>query len=156
MARVDYVNDPNAPEANSVVPSVVAIVQDNQGRVLMIHKTDNNKWALPGGGHEIGESIAETVVREVKEETGYDVEVETITGTYTDPSHVMAYDDGEVRQQFSIAFRARLVGGAAQTSSESDRVEWVDSDKIDGLDLHPSMRIRIAHALGANERPVIG
>ncbi len=156
MARVDYVNDPNAPEANSVVPSVVAIVQDDQGRVLMIHKTDNNKWALPGGGHEIGESIADTVVREVKEETGYDVEVETITGTYTDPSHVMAYDDGEVRQQFSIAFRARLVGGEARTSSESDRVEWVESDKIDGLDLHPSMRLRIAHALGTNERPVIG
>jgi 8-oxo-dGTP pyrophosphatase MutT (NUDIX family) len=43
-------------------------------------------------------------VREVKEETGYDVEVETITGTYTNPNHVMRYDDGEVRQQFSICF----------------------------------------------------
>ena len=156
MARVDYVNDPNAPKANSVVPSVVAIVQDEDGRVLMIHKTDNDKWALPGGGHEIGESIAETVVREVKEETGYDVEVETITGTYTDPGHVMAYDDGEVRQQFSLAFRAKLLGGSSKTSDESDRVEWVDSEKLDELDLHPSMRLRISHALARNERPVIG
>jgi ADP-ribose pyrophosphatase YjhB (NUDIX family) len=156
MARVDYVNDPNAPKANSVVPSVVAIVQDDQGRVLLIHKTDNNKWALPGGGHEIGESIADTVIREVKEETGYDVEVETITGTYTDPRHVMAYDDGEVRQQFSIAFRARLIGGEAQTSSESDQVEWVEPERIDQLELHPSMRLRIAHALAGNERPIIG
>jgi 8-oxo-dGTP pyrophosphatase MutT (NUDIX family) len=156
MARVDYVNDPNAPKANSVVPSVVAIVQDDRGRVLMIHKTDNNKWALPGGGHEIGESIADTVIREVKEETGYDIEVEAITGTYTDPGHVMAYDDGEVRQQFSIAFRARLVGGEAQTSSESDCVEWVEPDRIDDLELHPSMRLRIAHALAGGDRPVIG
>ena len=156
MARVDYVNDPDAPKANSVVPSVVAIVQDDDGRVLMIHKTDNDKWALPGGGHEIGESIADTVVREVKEETGYDVEVETITGTYTDPGHVMAYDDGEVRQQFSIAFRAKLIGGEAQTSDESDRVEWVEPAKLDELDLHPSMRLRIAHALAGHERPVIG
>ena len=156
MARVDYVNDPNAPEANSVVPSVVAIVRDDHDRVLMIHKTDNNKWALPGGGHEIGESIADTVVREVKEETGYDVEVQSISGTYTDPRHVMAYDDGEVRQQFSIAFRARLIGGEARTSSESDRVEWVDPDKIEDLELHPSMRLRIAHALAGSERPVIG
>ena len=156
MTRVDYVDDPNAPKANSVVPSVVAIVQDDRGRVLMIHKTDNNKWALPGGGHEIGESIADTVVREVKEETGYDVEVETITGTYTNPDHVMAYDDGEVRQQFSIAFRARLVGGDARTSSESDRVEWMSPDQLEDLALHPSMRLRLAHALSGIDRPVIG
>lgn len=100
------------------MPSVVAIVQDDQGRVLMIHKTDNDKWALPGGGHEPGESITDTVVREVKEETGYDVEVDTITGIYTNPHHVMAYDDGEVRQQFSIAFRARLLGGTPRQQRE--------------------------------------
>ncbi len=75
MARIDYIDDPNAPRANSVVPSVIAIVEDDRGRVLLIHKTDNNLWALPGGGHDIGESIADTVVREVREETGYDVEV---------------------------------------------------------------------------------
>ena len=40
----------------------------------------------PGGGHEIGESIAGTVVREVKEETGYDVEVLALTGIYTNPA----------------------------------------------------------------------
>ena len=54
MPRVDYIDDPHAPEPNSVVPSVVAVVQDAENRVLMIHKTDNDKWALPGGGHEIG------------------------------------------------------------------------------------------------------
>lgn len=156
MGRIDYIDDPDAPQANSVVPSVVAIVQDDQGRILMIHKTDNDKWALPGGGHEIGESIADTVIREVKEETGYDVTVETITGTYTNPRHVMAYDDGEVRQQFSIAFRAHLTGGTPRTSSESDQVEWVHPDDLEDLPLHPSMRQRIADALAGNDRPVIG
>jgi 8-oxo-dGTP pyrophosphatase MutT (NUDIX family) len=156
MTRVDYIDDPNAPAINSVVPSVVAIVQDDQGRVLMIHKTDNDKWALPGGGHEPGESIADTVVREVKEETGYDVEVDTITGTYTNPNHVMQYDDGEVRQQFSIAFKARLTGGQRQTSSESDEVEWLAPEQIDGLNLHPSMRLRLKHALSDSGRPFIG
>lgn len=156
MGRIDYINDPEAPAANSVVPSVVAVVEDAEGRVLLIHKTDNNLWALPGGGHEIGETIAETVVREVKEETGYDVEVEAITGTYTDPGHVMAYDDGEVRQQFSIAFRARLLGGEAQTSSESREVVWLAPDEIDKLDMHPSMRMRLQHALERRSTPYIG
>jgi len=156
MTRIDFVDDPNAPAINSVVPSVVAIVQDDQARILMIHKTDNDKWALPGGGHEPGERIADTVVREVKEETGYEVEVDTITGTYTNPNHVMQYDDGEVRQQFSIAFRARLVGGVKQTSSESDEVEWLTPEQIESLDLHPSMRLRLEHALRRSGRPFIG
>lgn len=154
MARIDYIDDPNAPAINSVVPSVVAIVQNDLGELLLIHKTDNDKWALPGGGHDPGESITATVVREVKEETGYDVEVETITGTYTNPRHVMAYDDGEVRQQFSLAFRARLIGGERRTSSESDQVEWVPVADLDGLTMHPSMRQRIHDALSA-DRPVL-
>ncbi|MFC3688934.1 NUDIX hydrolase [Aquipuribacter hungaricus] len=156
MARVDYIDDPNAPAANSVVPSVVAAVLDDNGRLLLIHKTDNDLWALPGGGHEVGESISDTVVREVKEETGYDVEVTDLVGTYTNPRHVMAYDDGEVRQQFSICFRARLVGGQLRTSSESKAVEWVEPEQLDKLSMHPSMRQRVADALRVDGRPHIG
>jgi len=156
MARIDYIDDPDAPAVNSVVPSVVAAVEDEQGRILLIHKTDNDLWALPGGGHEPGESIADTVVREVLEETGYDVEVTGIIGTYTNPHHVMAYDDGEVRQQFSIAFSAHLVGGAARTSSESKAVEWVEPARLDDLPMHPSMRMRLQHYLERRTAPYVG
>ncbi|MEU6967360.1 NUDIX hydrolase [Kitasatospora sp. NPDC101157] len=157
MSRIDYFHDPSAPPANSVVPSVTAVVTDEAGRLLLIHKTDNDLWALPGGGHDIGESVAETVVREVREETGIDVEVASVVGLYTDPGHVMAYDDGEVRQQFSICFKARPVGGALRTSSESKEVRWVDPADLDDLDIHPSMRLRIKHGLeSARVQPYIG
>ncbi len=156
MARRDYVDDPNAPAANSVVPSVVAVVRNEDGYLLMIHRTDNGLWALPGGGHDIGESISDTVVREVREETGIDVEVTGLVGLYTNPNHVMAYDDGEVRQQFSICFTARPVGGALRTSGESREVAWVAPARLDALTIHPSMRLRIAHALADLPRPYIG
>ena len=156
MARRDYVDDPDAPRANSVVPSVTAVVEDDAGRILLIHKTDNDLWALPGGGHDIGESIADTVVREVREETGYEVQVTGIVGTYTNPNHVMAYDDGEVRQQFSICFSARLVGGRKRTSSESKEVDWVPPASLEALAMHPSMRLRISHYLQHAQRPFIG
>ncbi|MYU25393.1 NUDIX domain-containing protein [Streptomyces sp. SID8352] len=157
MSRIDYFRDPKAPKANSVVPSVTVVVRDDHGRLLLIHKTDNDLWALPGGGHDIGERIGDTAVREVEEETGIRVEVDNIVGLYTDPNHVLAYDDGEVRQQFSICFRAHPVGGALQTSSESKEVRWVDPVDLDGLDIHPSMRLRIAHGLDETRRaPYIG
>lgn len=155
MARVDYIDDPNAPKITNVVPSVTAVVEDD-GKILLIHKTDNDFWALPGGGHDPGESIRDTVVREVREETGYDVDVTGIVGTYTNPHHVMAYDDGEVRQQFSICFSAHLLGGHAATSSESKAVEWVQPSAIDELPMHPSMRARIRHYLDRRPTPFIG
>lgn len=138
------------------MPSVVAFVRDDQGRILMIHRTDNDLWALPGGGHDVGESISQTVVREVAEETGIMVEVERITGIYTNPRHVIAYDDGEVRQQFSICFTARMVGGEPRTSSESREVRWVAPADLDSLNIHPSMRLRIEHALADRSEPYIG
>ncbi|MGW0933413.1 NUDIX domain-containing protein [Streptomyces sp. NBC_01463] len=157
MSRVDYFRDPNAPAANSVVPSVTAAVLDAAGRLLVIHKTDNDLWALPGGGHDIGERIAETAVREVNEETGIEVEVDGIVGLYTDPEHVLAYTDGEVRQQFSICFRAHPVGGDLRTSSESKEVRWVDPADLAELNIHPSMRLRIQHALDeSRNEPYIG
>ncbi|MEV8589434.1 NUDIX domain-containing protein [Streptomyces sp. NPDC051180] len=157
MSRIDYFRDPAAPKANSVVPSVTVVVRDDVGRLLLIHKTDNDLWALPGGGHDIGERIGDTAVREVREETGVEVAVDNIVGLYTDPDHVLAYDDGEVRQQFSICFRAHPVGGSLRTSSESKEVRWVNPADLDDLDIHPSMRLRIRHGLDESRRePYLG
>ena len=156
MARVDYFNDPNAPKANSLVPSVTAVARNGAGEVLLIHKTDNDLWALPGGGIDLGESAPDAAVREAKEETGFDVEITGLIGIYTNPGHVMAYDDGEVRQQFSICFHARIVGGQLRTSSESKEVAFVDPNRLDKLTIHPSMRMRIEHGLADRAEPYIG
>ncbi|PKW14146.1 NUDIX domain-containing protein [Saccharopolyspora spinosa] len=158
MARIDYFNDPNAPAANSVVPSVTAAIRNNAGEILLIHKIDNDRWAIPGGGHDAGEYITETVVREVKEETGLDVEVLRLTGVYTNPNHVMAYDDGEVRQQFSLCFACRWIGGQPrEDGSETKEVRWVSPADLDQLNIHPSMRLRIDHALDdSRTEPYLG
>lgn len=158
MARIDYVDDPEAPAANSVVPSVTVVIRNDGGQILLIHKIDNDLWALPGGGHDIGETITQTAVREVKEETGLDIEIIRLTGTYTNPHHVMAYDDGEVRQQFSLCFEGRVVGGEAREDGvETKAVQWVDPSRLEDLTMHPSMRMRIAHALDADRhQPYLG
>jgi ADP-ribose pyrophosphatase YjhB (NUDIX family) len=149
MGRVDYYHDPNAPRANSLVPGASAIVVNDEGKILLHRRSDNARWALPGGVMDIGESIAQTVTREVREETGLEVEPEYIVGVYSDPGHVFAYDDGEVRQQFSVCFACRIVGGQVRTSEESSEVAFFAPAEVDTLDMHESIRIRIRHYLSA-------
>ncbi|MDQ0375959.1 NUDIX domain-containing protein [Cellulomonas humilata] len=156
MARTDYYDDPDAPEPNSIVPAAVACITDDEGRLLLEHRVDNDLWALPGGTHEFGESIVQTIVREVREETGLDVEVAGLVGIYTDPRALIAYSDGEVRQQFTLSFRCRVLGGSLEKDSESHELRWVEREALDGLTIHPSMRLRIDHFLDEQESPYLG
>lgn len=131
-------------------------VLDEHDRVLLIRRTDNGLWALPGGAQDFGEYIAQTAVRETLEEAGVRVEVTDVVGIYTDPNHVVEYGDGEVRQQFSICFRARYVSGQPRTSDESSEVRWVSREQLDELAIHPSMRLRIDHGFEKRPKPYIG
>jgi ADP-ribose pyrophosphatase YjhB (NUDIX family) len=109
-----------------------------------------------GAAQNLGEFIAETVVRETVEETGVFVEVTGVVGIYTNPAHVIEYSNGEVRQQFSICFRADYASGQPTTSDESSEVRWVSGDEMESLDIHPSMRLRIDHGFEHRCEPYIG
>lgn len=154
MARRDYENDPNAPEPNSLVPAASVVVVNDSGQVLLQRRVDNGMWALPGGKMELGESLAECGIRETKEETGIDIHVTGIVGTYTNPGHVFAYDDGEVRQEFSICLLGTPVGGELAVSDESHEVAWFDLSEIDALPMVASIRRRV-NDWRSNEYPVI-
>ncbi|MEU3604085.1 NUDIX domain-containing protein [Streptomyces sp. NPDC035033] len=156
MARTEYYDDPNAPEPNSMVVAASAVVTDEQGRVLLQRRRDNGLWALPGGGMDLADSLPGTAVREVKEETGLDVEVTGLVGTYTDPRHIIAYTDGEVRRQFNVCFTARIVGGELAISDESTELRFVPPDEWDRLPMHPTQRLRLRHFLEHRERPYLG
>ena len=143
MARIDYYDDPDAPAANSLVPAASAVVVDDEGRILLHRRRDNDLWALPGGAMEPGESIGETAVREVREETGYDVRPLYVVGVYSDPKHVFAYDDGEVRQEFSVCIACELVGGTLTASDESHEVAWKSEAEVSQLAMHARIRVRV-------------
>ncbi|WP_433525575.1 NUDIX domain-containing protein [Nocardia pseudovaccinii] len=143
MARRDYENDPNAPKANSLVPAASVVVVNDTGQILLQRRVDNEMWALPGGKMELGESLAGCGIRETKEETGIDIEITGIVGTYTNPDHVFAYDNGEVRQEFSICLLGRPLSGTIRVSDESTEVAWFDTGEIDTLPMVASIRKRI-------------
>jgi ADP-ribose pyrophosphatase YjhB (NUDIX family) len=152
--RVDYYHDPAAPRANSLVVGSSTIVVDEAGRILLHRRSDSGNWALPGGTMDIGETFAESAIREVKEETGFDVRIERIVGIYSDPGHVFAYEDGEVRQEFSICLACTITGGELRVSSESTDVRFFSFDKVTDLAMDESIRKRIEDYL-TSEPPVL-
>ena len=156
MARIEHYDDPEAPKPNSLVPAASAAVSNENNEILMQRRADNDLWALPGGTMDLGESIGETAVREVWEETGLDVEIDGIVGIYSDPRHIIEYSGGEVRQQFNICFSARLLGGPLRASDESTEVAWITHESLENLPIHDTTRLRLRHFLERRASPYVG
>ncbi|MBF6060158.1 NUDIX domain-containing protein [Nocardia terpenica] len=154
--RRDYYRDPSAPKANNLVPGGSALVVDDQGAILMQRRSDSGNWALPGGVMDIGETLEQCVVRETKEETGLDIEITGLLGIYTDPEHVIAYADGEVRQEFNITFYGRVRGGRIAVSDESTEVRFVHPNELGELPVHDTVRLRLEHHAEQRARPYLG
>ncbi|TQJ52232.1 NUDIX domain-containing protein [Phycicoccus sp. SLBN-51] len=149
--RIDYYDDPDAPKANSIRPSAGAFVQ-RDGKVLLIQRSDNGNWSMPGGAQDPGESLTRTAVRETLEESGVHVRVTGLVGIFTDPRHVVHYtSNDEVRQEFTVIYRADYVDGDATESDESTRVGWFTADEIAELRMDPSQRKRLEWAVSRKE-----
>jgi ADP-ribose pyrophosphatase YjhB (NUDIX family) len=154
--RIDFYEDPAAPPANSMVPSVNVFIENDAGDILMIRRSDNGNWAVPGGAIDLGESLSQAAVRETREESGLDCEVIDVVGIYTDPKHIIFYtSNGEARQEFSIVLRARATGGQPTPSSESTEVRWIPRSELANLQMDRSMRHRINHYLEGAATPHI-
>ena len=154
--RIDYYDDPAAPAATSLVPSVNVVVVNDAGEILLIQRSDNGNWAVPGGAIDLGESLTDAAIRETREETGIDCRITGIVGIYTDPRHVILYtSNGEVRQEFSVVLTAAPVGGELAPSSESSQVRWVPRGDLGGYPMDRSMRMRLRHYLDGGS-PYLG
>ncbi|PGT77412.1 NUDIX hydrolase [Priestia megaterium] len=147
MNRKDYYYEEHAPKPHIIVPAVSAVIFHKEKGILLQERMDNGKWSLPGGTIEPGETVEIAIKREVKEETGFDIEIQKLLGVYSDPNHVIAYADGEVRQQFSICFLGEIKDGSLAISHESKRVEFVPISELDKIDMHITQKIRIQDAL---------
>ena len=108
----------------------------NEGRVLLAHRRDIDWWNLPGGGMESDETVDEALCREVREETGLEVQVERLVGVYSKP----------LKQEVVLAFHCRVIGGALQATEESRECRYFAPDALP-RNILPKHRQRIEDAL---------
>ena len=104
--------------------SVVAF--DDAGRVLLIKRADNGRWAIPGGVAEVGSTPSANALRELYEETGFTAKLDGLVGVYDNKffGSMAAY------QFYIVCFRGRITGGAATPSKETLEVVLVAPDDL--------------------------
>ena len=133
--------------AREIRPGVAAVIQNGAGQILLQRRSDNGLWGLPGGSVEIGESVQDAIVREVREETGLSVEVMRLIGVYSDPRiQIVRYSDGNVVHYISTLFACRIVAGDLRTGDETLDLQFFDPAHLPD-DLVPMHRVRIQDAM---------
>ncbi|MCM3639123.1 NUDIX hydrolase [Sporosarcina luteola] len=119
------------------------LVEDREGNMLIV-KTEHGGWVFPGGQVEVGENLMDGVIREVKEESGIDVEVSHLIGVYTNSAIYKWYDGvTDVPTKVMFDFACKPVGGELCTSDETSDCKWVPKDEVLAYITQPAIRARI-------------
>jgi 8-oxo-dGTP diphosphatase len=135
-----------------LTPAVAAVIRDDAGRVLLICRGDGRGWSVPGGFMEPGEQLADCLVREVREETGLEVEVLRLVGVYSDPAvNQITFPNGDQVHLVSATFECRVVGGHLHPDGEESlEVAYFSPDALPGT-LVGAHQNRIQDALRERE-----
>ena len=131
-----------APPRHSV--SVSGVIPDDHGRVLLIRRRDNQHWEPPGGVLELGETIHDGLRREIREETGLDIEPDALTGVYKNmPRGIIA-----------LVFRCKITGGHLTPNDEVTAFHWADQNNIRQY-ASEAYAVRLLDALRQDTTPAI-
>ncbi len=140
MTATFYWRDPAAPTPNQPRSlGTIAVITDDEGRVLMERRSDCGRWGLVAGAAADDESALEALRREVREETGCELATSDFLGVFTDPSRVCAYPDGNVVSVVSVVYLGTLGPGEPVASAESLELRWVPWHDLDDLDVVETM-----------------
>ena len=116
--------------------SVSGIVIDDHGRALLIRRRDNHRWEPPGGVLELSEAIHDGLRREVREETGLDIEPIALSGVYKNMARAIV----------NLVFRCKITGGGLATNDEASAFRWTTESEVPGL-MDEAYAIRVLDAL---------
>ena len=120
------------------MPSVTVAIRDSDGRVLLARHVEGNRWVLPGGSVEPGETPANAAVREAWEETGLVVRLTRLVGVFGGPHYIVNYRNGDRTSYISSVFEATIAGGHVRAEeSEIRELRFVSEAEALALEVAP-------------------
>src|SRR5215472_16268492 len=134
----------SGPTSSAQFRIAVSALLFDEHRILLAHRRDIDWWNLPGGAMELGETVEEAVKREVREETGLEVEVGQLVGVYSKPQ----------KQEVVLTFRCRKIGGVLTETDESRECRYFVPDDLP-VNTLPKHRQRIHDALLGRDSAVL-
>lgn len=135
MPRSDYVASIRGRIGNDLLmlPGVTAVIRDGE-RFLLARHVHSGAWSLIGGAVEPGEEPLDAVMREVFEETGARVRVNSIVGAYGGPPLMVEYPNGDQVAYVTTAYECQLLDTPLPDMDELLELAWFSRDQILGLD----------------------
>lgn len=122
------------------------IFDETREKVLLTKRADNGLWCLPSGGVDPGECVEETIIREVREETGLTVRVRRLVGVYSDPDWLVVYNDDTAVQIVALNFEAEITAGEPGLSDETSDWGYFSLEEAGRLDMLLNHHIRMRDA----------
>lgn len=156
MPASEYIKSLRAKLGNDLlhVPAVGVVTLDASRRVLLVRASEDNKWTIPGGMVEPGESPSDAAVREMKEETGLDVELVRILGVFGGPLWRIVYSNGDAISFVSTTFEARIIGGTKNPDLvEVLEARYFSEEEAFSIELKPTLKETLRVAFGHIESP---
>jgi ADP-ribose pyrophosphatase YjhB (NUDIX family) len=126
-----------------------------RAKVLLTRRTDNGRWCLPGGRTEAGESVVETCIREVLEETGLEVRIVRLLGVYSSPHRMIEYADGNRYQIVALNFEVEPIGGTLTISDETTEYGYFSWDNMIRMDVMETHVERLRDVFSGQPAPFV-
>lgn len=136
--------------------AAAALVRDETGRILLV-RSARRGWEFPGGQVENGENLIEAVTREVREETGIDIEIDRLVGLYSNVEGYNSQDGSHyIPTKLMVDFTGHPVTNQPLSiSDEHEDIAWVDVDEAIQMVTHPHFKIRLKNMLKQDGKAVV-
>ena len=131
------------------------VFDSKREKVLLIQRSDDGKWAVPGGAMTAGESLSEACAREVLEETGLKIKVNRLLSVYTSPHRLLTYPDGNKWQPVNLHFETEIIGGELIINEEATAFGFFSLLETQKLDMHGMDRMRVCDGFKGKVETII-
>jgi ADP-ribose pyrophosphatase YjhB (NUDIX family) len=134
----------NHKPQNTPKLAVNAVVFNDKKEVLLVKRTDNGMWCIPGGHVDLGETLVQACLRELYEETGLKGEVIRLVGVYSDPENSLHIAQGPEWHTVRVSFLCQIIGGTINSSEETSEIQYFDVHQLPQLITDHAQRVRDA------------